>query len=61
MDLVWETAPGLGARKYGDLERARGGIILRTFLLQPYPLDRGGGNVLLLGSSALRIELLTMK
>lgn len=40
MDLIWETAPGLGARKYGDLEGARGGIILRTFLLQPYPLDR---------------------
>jgi hypothetical protein len=40
MDLVWETAPGLGARKYGDLEGARGGIILRTFLLQPHPLDR---------------------
>jgi hypothetical protein len=40
MDLVWETAPGLGARKYGDLEVARGGIILRTFLLQPHPLDR---------------------
>jgi hypothetical protein len=40
MDLVWEPAPGLGARKYGDLEGARGGIILRTFLLQPYPLDR---------------------
>jgi hypothetical protein len=40
MDLVWETAPGLGARKYEDLEGARGGIILRTFLLQPYPLDR---------------------
>ena len=40
MDLVWETAPGLGARKNGDLEGARGGIILRTFLLQPHPLDR---------------------
>jgi hypothetical protein len=40
MDLIWETTPGLGARKYGDLEGARGGIILRTFLLQPYPLDR---------------------
>ncbi len=34
MDLIWETAQGLGARKYGDLEGARGGIILRTFLLQ---------------------------
>jgi hypothetical protein len=40
MDLIWETAPGLGARKYGDLEKTRGGIILRTFLLHPYPLDR---------------------
>ena len=40
MDLIWETAPGLGARKYEDLEKTRGGIILRTFLLQPYPLDR---------------------
>jgi hypothetical protein len=40
MDLIWETAPGLGARKYGDLEGVRGGIILRTFLLQPYPLMR---------------------
>ena len=40
MDLIWETAPGLGARKYGDLEKTRDGIILRTFLLQPYPLDR---------------------
>jgi hypothetical protein len=40
MDFVWETAPGLGARKYEDLEGARGGIILRTFLLQPYPLVR---------------------
>ena len=40
MDLVWETAPGLGARKYGDLEGARGGIILRRFLSQPHPLDR---------------------
>ena len=40
MDLIWETAPGLGARKYGDLQGARGGIILRTFLLQPYPLVR---------------------
>ena len=38
MDLIWETAPGLGARKYGDLEKTRGDIILRTFLLQPYPL-----------------------
>jgi hypothetical protein len=36
MDLVWESAPGLGARKYGDLEGARGGIILRTFLLQAH-------------------------
>jgi hypothetical protein len=40
MDLVWETAPRLVARKYGDLQGARGGIILRTFLLQPYPLDK---------------------
>jgi hypothetical protein len=40
MKLIWETAPGLGARKYGDLEKTRGGIILRTFLLQPYPLIR---------------------
>jgi hypothetical protein len=40
MDLVWETAPGLEARKYGDLEGARGGIILRTFLLQRLSLDR---------------------
>jgi hypothetical protein len=40
MDLVWETAPRLVARKYGDLEGARGSIILGTFLLQPYPLDR---------------------
>jgi hypothetical protein len=40
MDLIWEAAPGLGARKYEDLEKTRGGIILRTFLLQPYPLDR---------------------
>jgi hypothetical protein len=50
MDLVWETAPGLGARKYGDLEGARGSIILRTFLLQR--LSLGGGMDLLLGSSA---------
>ena len=40
MDLIWETAPGLGARKCGDLEKTRGGIILRTFLLQPYSLVR---------------------
>ena len=40
MDLVWEAAPGLGARKYGDLEEARGGITLRRFLSQPHPLDR---------------------
>jgi hypothetical protein len=40
MNLVWETAPGLGARKYGDLEGAQGGIILIGYLLQPYPLDR---------------------
>jgi hypothetical protein len=40
MNFIWETAPGLGARKYGDLEKTRGGIILRTFLLQPYPLIR---------------------
>jgi hypothetical protein len=40
MDLIWETAPGLGARKYGDLEKTRGSIIPRTFLLQPCPLDR---------------------
>jgi hypothetical protein len=40
MDLVWETAPGLGARKYEDLEGAQGGITLRKFLLQPFPLDR---------------------
>jgi hypothetical protein len=42
MDLVWMTALGLGARKYGDLEGARRGLILRTFQLQPYPLDRAG-------------------
>ena len=40
MDLIWETAPELGARKYEDLEKTRGGIILRTFLLQPYHLFR---------------------
>jgi hypothetical protein len=40
MDIIWGTAPGLGARKYGDLEEARGGIILGRYLLQPYPLDR---------------------
>ncbi len=34
MDIIWGTAPGLGARKCGDLEGARGNIILRTFLLQ---------------------------
>jgi hypothetical protein len=51
MDLIWETAPGLGARKYGDLEKTRGGIILRTFLLQPYPLVRA--DLLLQGPSAL--------
>jgi hypothetical protein len=45
MVLVWMTAPGLGARKYGDLEGARSGIILRTFLLQPYPLDDRAGEM----------------
>jgi hypothetical protein len=45
MDLIWETAPWLGARKYGDLEKTRGGIILRTFLLQPYPLVRAAERI----------------
>jgi hypothetical protein len=61
MDLVWETAPGLGARKYGDLEGARGDIILRTFLLQPVSLGVAERDVLLPASSALPIELLVTK
>jgi hypothetical protein len=61
MDLVWETAPGLGARKDGDLEGARGGIILRTFLLQPYPLDRAEEMCCSRDHLHRRTELLIMK
>jgi hypothetical protein len=62
MDLIWETAPWLGARKYGDLEKTRGGIILRRFLLQPYPLVRAERMCCSRDHlSALRIEPLVMK